>query len=504
MARYDRTDREAPDTETGSREPRYADNRSGINTVSGGFGAMVDDAHTTRTTGKLAATFFGGAHTVKAGAEYEENVLDHQLQTTSPGNVARNGLASYSVGAIARDSRARNRVPSFFLQDSWRATGRLTVNGGLRWDGQYLIGAGDSVAQAITDQFQPRVGFIFQPGRPNSQKLSGSFGRFYQQLPLHLSNLEHVVVEQCQYLYNVDPRLAGAQPLSKSCLYAAGAPRASKGDDVEGEHFDEFTLGYERLLTSDVKVALRGVRRVLRAAYVAGIDTVGLPDRASVFTGNPGSGQLSFLPEAQRDYSALELTIERVGSRRLSFLGSYVISRSHGNYTGLFASDVRRATPGWNFALMRAEQAVNSTGPLPNDRPHVLKLRGSYRFDSGLSAGTFFTWQSGTPLGETGPANVSPGGNLWPVFLVPRGSAGRTPAIWDLNVRLTYDVRRAGLGSGRVIADLLHVGSPRTVVDLDQRRFVGVRGNPNPTFGQPIRHQPPMQFRLGLEWRLRS
>ena len=39
-------------------------------------------------------------------------------------------------------------------------------------------------------------------------------------------------------------------------------------------------------------------------------------------------------------------------------------------------------------------------GFLPNDRPHVLKLHGSYETDFGLTGGTFFTWQSGTPMSE--------------------------------------------------------------------------------------------------------
>lgn len=502
-ARYDRTDRETPETQIGSREPYYWDQLT--NTLSGGFGSTVDDARNSRTTGKLAATFFRGPHTVKAGAEYEDNRLDYEQATTSPGLVLLVAPSTYVAVTLGHDNAARNRVPSFFLQDSWRASDRLVVNAGLRWDGQYLIGAGDSVAQAITNQFQPRLGVSFQPGRIGSQRISGSFGRFYQQMPLWLSHLEHVVNVGCSSLYPLDPRLPGAQPIFTVCFTPPASPRGSKVNDVDGEHFDEFTLSYESQLPSDAKLVLRGVHRVLRAAYTAGIKTVVLATGPvdSVYAGNPGRGPLSFLPDARREYTAAEVSVQRLRSRGLSFLANYVLSRSYGNYTGLFAADVRRATPGWNYALMRADQATNSTGPLPNDRPHVLKLWGSYRINSGFSAGTFFTWESGTPLAETGPANAL-GGDLWPVFLVPRGWSGRTPAIWDVSLRLAHDVRRVGLGSGRVIADLLHVGSPRTVVDVDQRRFVGFQGNANPTFGRAIRYQPPMQLRVGLEWQFRQ
>ena len=109
---------------------------------------------------------------------------------------------------------------------------------------------------------------------------------------------------------------------------------------------------------------------------------------------------MSIFPKAKRDYAALELTLEKTGGKRLNFLTTYVLSRNYGNHTGFFDSDINRGVP--NSLLYIAEHFNNATGVLPNNRTHVLKFSGSYRSNSGLTLGTSFSWQSGTPLSEFG------------------------------------------------------------------------------------------------------
>jgi hypothetical protein len=145
----------------------------------------------------------------------------------------------------------------------------------------------------------------------------------------------------------------------------------------------------------------------------------------------------------------------------------------------------------------------NATGRLPNDRPHVFKLAGSYRTAFGLSSGLTFSWMSGTPLSEWGGTELGP-----PVyqFIGYRGSAGRTPSIWDLNLRFAYTMRSWGQSRWRqrLILDLLHVASQEKPVDFIQQHYYAVdedgnQTDPNPTYGMPFRFQPPMAVRLGVE-----
>jgi hypothetical protein len=88
-------------------------------------------------------------------------------------------------------------------------------------------------------------------------------------------------------------------------------------------------------------------------------------------------------------------------------------------------------------------------------------------------------------------------------FVVPRGSAGRTPALWDLNGRLTMDLPHSPVRRGRLLVDVLHIGNPQHAVKVDEFKYLansgGTFSQPNPEYGRHIAFQPPMMARLGLE-----
>jgi hypothetical protein len=471
-------------TELGRELPLFVDFTT--NTWSDGF-EEFQDVRLARTSLKGSATAFLGNHTVKIGGSYEDNLVDQEFDRRL---VLKFAPDFFIAAAGISDGPTHNRVPAAYLQDSWRVTERLTLNAGLRWSAQYFSGVGDSVAQAFPDEWQPRVGFVVQPGRLGSQKIYGSYGRYYQQLPLWLSSLIHKELLNPVDFYSADPRDGTVEADSG---LAARIPVFPKTSGLKADHFDEFTLGYQRTLGRHVALSINGIHRVLRDALVMGFED---PSYAQ-FVGNPGTGQLSFLPDYTRTYSALELTMRRPNQDRYFYQISYVLSRTHGNYAGLFYAERGEPAPGQNFAVATEAQVPNSTGLLPNDRTHVLKLFGSYRFDLGLSLGTFFTWQTGTPLNEFGSSMLDP---TLPLFLVERGSAGRTPTLWDLNLRFAYEPRTVPL---KVLLDVMHVGSPRAVVNVEQVRVSGYDsdGNPvvNPLYGEPLAFQPPMTFRLGIE-----
>ena len=481
-------------TPVGREEPLFRDLTTGE--WSGGVGTERDIG-TSRASARVVSTLLLGAHTLKGGVAYENNVVDVKNAFTAPGSLEKSADSAFLAVTLSQDFTAKNRVPTFFVQDSWQVGNRVRLNYGLRWDGQYFIGAADSVGQAITNQWQPRLGLIVLPGRPGTQKVVASFGRYYQQFPLTTPAGQVSVWDQTVDLYSTDPRQAGAVPDASIQITPTDRPPGDKLPGIRGEHFDELTLGYElALLDPALKFGVRGIYRTLRESYALGFD----PSQSRFILGNPGRGELDFLPRPTREYAALELTVGRTGAKRLNFLFAYVLSRTHGNYAGLFSSDQGFAFPGNYFSLALPEQAENSTGLLPNDRTHVFKLSGSYVFDFGLTAGTFFTVASGTPLNEFGASSLI----ARPVFLVQRGSAGRTSTIWDWNIRATYDVGRAGTFAGRIILDILHIGNPQTAVRFDQIKFLALDGNgnqilPNPNFGAAITHQQPMQARLGFE-----
>jgi hypothetical protein len=272
---------------------------------------------------------------------------------------------------------------------------------------------------------------------------------------------------------------------------------------LKGQHYDELTLGYERQAGKSFKVGARGILRRLREAIEDGATTI---DGGLVWVmGNPGRGQLAALPRPRREYSALELTLEKFGGRKFNFIASYVLSRNYGNYNGIADLDiVSTYSPNVGFQFDMPEQMANSLGLLPNDRTHMFKFSGSYRLGTSLTIGTSILWGSGTPLSEWG-GGLTPG-SLW--LIRPRGTLGRTPSIFDVNFRLTFDLAKAKKIDWlpRIFLDVFHVGSRRTPIGYDQIHYRNLDENgnqidPNPTYGAAIRFFPPMSARLGLEMR---
>ncbi len=215
--------------------------------------------------------------------------------------------------------------------------------------------------------------------------------------------------------------------------------------------------------------------------------------------GNPGKYPLQDRPEAQRDYAALILSIERRGHKYFNFLASYVLSRDYGNYEGLFDAFYHSSFPNLNMSFDNAFIFENIYGLVPNDRTHVFKFSGSYNFLFGLTAGVTFFIESGTPLSEYTIGSFNTGIQ----FLSQRGSAGRTPTVWDLGARFTYSLPAINLFHSRIILDLFHIASQQEAVDIDQQKYFVDRGGnpttPNPTYGQAYRYQPSMSMRLGME-----
>jgi hypothetical protein len=336
------------------------------------------------------------------------------------------------------------------------------------------------------------VGFAYALDQRRQDKLFGSYGRFYEQIPLNLALLYYSSTGNILLGYDHDPR---NDPSGADTLFDF-TTELEPPRDLRGQSLDEFTLGYERLMGSALRIGLRAIYRDLRWAIEDAVN----PTTGEFELGNPGHGNLAFTPKARRTYTALALTLENAFSRRLSVRGSYILSRTWGNYEGLYDYPDLVPFPNTSPQYDFPGQYPNSTGLLPNDRPHVLKVSGSWWPGGGLTIGTTLAWMTGTPRNEFGATPVG----LPLAFLQPRGSAGRTESVVDLNLRFSYapSTRRAGVRP-RVYLDLFHVGNSQSAVAYDDVHYLsldesGNQATPNPTYGRPSVFQPPMSARIGL------
>jgi hypothetical protein len=487
-----RNDRYMPATSVGESQPLYIDMATG--TWSGGYPMRVDNTSTV-AGGSVRGTLQLRNHTLKGGVAYTDTELDAAFTVAL---IQRFSPFAYTAIKYASQGTLHNRVPSAFVQDSWDIAPWFTLNAGVRWDGQFIFGSNGELAQRILGQWQPRAGLVFRPGTEGTDKIAASYGRFYQDLLMYASTLYHVAGATQQVIaYNHDPRTdpTGGRPVVN--LVSTIQPEI---DGMRGQSYDEFTLGYEREITGGFVAGVRGVYRSLVDAIEDAEYPVGSKE---LVLANPGRAPLSSYPMPERKYAGLEFTLQRAVDANPWFLVSYVLSRNSGNYPGLFNSDFEIRLPNANKSFDYLENLVNGTGRLPNDRAHVVKLSASYRFDFNLSVGIFALWESGTPLSEFGGSTV---GGFNYNFLRQRGTNGETPSLWDVNIRLMYDLPASLIPAVRIrlIADAVHIGSPRTPVDYEQIHYFNVDANgnqinPNPTYMQPVKFQPPMSFRVGLE-----
>jgi hypothetical protein len=493
LSRFDGTADELAETTVGRDEIRFADRVAG--TVAGGRGFLTRSTMS-RTTAAIRGRTTLGRHSVVAGVEYDDASVFAELSNSGGFLLARIPNGSFRTFVGTQSGTSHNRGPTAYVQDSWQLRDGLTVSPGLRLSSQALSGASGEVAQRLSGEWQPRLGVVWLPGPSGKQRVFASLGRFYQQIPLFLASAWYSDWVSVETFYPSDPRAGGVTPIAVTDRSTTEAQWARHIPGVRAEHSDELTIGYERLIGSAGTLTVRGIRRELRSSFQWG----GNPGSADYWVlGTPGERDFAFLPRPRREYTALEIASSGLWSG-VAYRMSYVLSRNWGNYTGLYDSDKQFATPGATGTFFGPEHATNSTGLLPNDRTHSVKLSGSRAAPFGLTTGAFVTWESGSPLNIWGTSFAHING--LPVFLVPRGSDGRTPSLWDVNLRVSYQPGSAERARYRLVLDALHIFNPQRPTVLEETQFFDPDQTAlNPTFRVPLAFQPPALIRLGAELR---
>src|SRR5262249_1403358 len=141
------------------------------------------------------------------------------------------------------------------------------------------------------------------------------------------------------------------------------------------------------------------------------------------------------------NYNAVEFTADKRLADKWAIHASYRWSRLTGTYEGYYRDDNGQSDPGITslydfptndpsyFAIGVAQfgyqgdirfQGDLGSGPLPLDRPHQVKLYGSYLLDVGLTLSAGLNLSSGKPLTGLAANPVYQNGGEIP--LTPRGT----------------------------------------------------------------------------------
>jgi hypothetical protein len=393
------------------------------------------------------------------------------------GPTDRGTYGYYQLDNIGTIGSTGGTIDNIYVQDRWRL-GRLSLDLGIRLEKEvvpsfrrdikdfaFQFGWGEKVA--------PRLGASYDLFGDGRVKLYGSWGMFYDWVKYELARGTFGGdVWQTSYrsLDTLDVLSLSGTNLPGRNLWPAGGVEdhripsfgSSQVDpNLKPMSSDLTNVGVEFQLSPKTVVAARYTRNHLRNT----IEDLGVVvDGSEVYIyGNPGKGLArtavptatatpSFTyPEAVRNYNALEFTVTRRFSNRWQGQASYVYSRLRGNYAGLANSDEifpegtnrvsvpsqqstgnsyrsgTSASRAWDLESLLFDSRGNfdPQGALATDRPHSLKLFGSYFAPWGTEVGGFFLAQSGTPI-STLVQDIY----QIPMFVNGRGDLGRTP-VWN-------------------------------------------------------------------------
>jgi hypothetical protein len=514
--------------------------------VYGGSGWYCDPYLKKRLQANGDITKFMGGHSFKAGVQWN--------RASSLREDAYTGGYYRQIRPTSGYFRDRHRVThgtsytdllGVFLQDSWKVFDRLNINFGVRLEDQNVHASDESrfftpsesiIHFKLWEQISPRLGFTYDILGNGTSKLFGSFGRFFEMMPLDLNNRQFGGEVDIQYYYHfdvgdpltVDPDTSLAYRIYEAGSSASSFPEPDKANKgLKGQYSQEVILGFENQFATNLSVSIRGVWKTLGMVIEDGSFDGG----SSYFLFNPGRqftvGEINpntelprvlyvdGFPKAKRDYKALEILLNKRYSHNYMFTASYTFSRLRGNHPGLAWEEYGQLDPNITALFDFPEFLYNADGILPGDRPHQLKLDGVYQFSKflkGLSIGASFRANSGHSLSKIG-YNEYYG---FCVTLTPRGADGRLPMFHQLDLHVGYDLHFAKKYKVGITADIFNVYNSRIETTRDMRYLRNTYfGTPsslmpwdfnttayptadNSYYGHATNYQAPIRARLGL------
>jgi hypothetical protein len=486
----------------GSSTAQFANQTVVPTQTSGGFG-VYDNQDFHRNVVKGDLTQYWSNHTIKVGGDFEDVTATvdrfeggagqriYELRSSSGIIYYRH---RYYVNDLAAgfsrtdpstwqildplEATPQTKNTSLYAQDSYKPISSLSLNYGIRWDKQHVLGRDASAGFSLNDNIAGRLGAVWDPTKTGKAKVYANYGRFYENIPQDI-NIRAFGGETQAFAYNFSPDAANTTPISgtpgKNSLL--GGSSEPVDPNLKGQYIDEWLGGFEYEVmpntTAGVRYTYRNLGRVIEDFLV--------PSSGEYFIANPGEGTLGQslgfynggsapAPKAQRISKSTELSLRKRYSNNWQFLASYVFSKLEGNYDGTFQNSTGQLDPNINSAFDYADFMVNAQGELSNEHKHQVKLDGSYVVSrgmlNGLSLGGSFRWLSGLPLTAYGYSLAYAN---WEYYLTPRGSLGYGPADYETDVHLSYPIKIGGSAKANLQLNVFNLLNRQSATVLDQR-----------------------------------
>jgi len=411
-----------------------------------------------------------GAHTFKTGIDFLYNDDTITYPQSIRGSYSFSSLTNFLSGTYNNGGftqnfgnptvRQTNPNIGFYAQDEWKVSPAFTLNLGVRYDLQFL-------ETIITDKnnVSPRVGFAWSPYRDNRTVVRGSYGLFYDRVPLRplanalLSAHNTTDYNQATLLsYTFTPHQTGAPAFPEiAAAPPAGAVEnfSTMQENIQNPYSQQASIAVEQQIFSKSTLGvsyqhLRGEHLI--SSYNTNINPNGTrPD--------PTRGNIkpySSVFDSYYDGLAVSFSQRPVwwGSARISYVWSHAIdnvsefffSSPINNFD--FGIDRSRSDDDQRHRVVFAATLMSSTQPAGNFAAHLThgwRLGGILQYYSKLP---FNVTTGGNTLQQTSQRPCAPGysltanGGVNPCTEALRGAViGRNAGIgfdfFSLNARLS-------------------------------------------------------------------
>jgi outer membrane receptor protein involved in Fe transport len=455
----------------------------------------------------------------------------------------------YAGSAVRYEYRSggtfENTNSAFYISDTFNI-GALTLELGLRNDHFKNLNAERVPFIEVKDQWAPRLSAAYQiDSRTN---LFANYGNYYLPIAANTNiRMSGAEVYNANYFqinlpngYETTPTSQGEQLVPSSQrrflfeqVYSDGSvpnPRDILDQNTDPMFQVEYVLGVERILDNGMVLGVKGLYRTLDTtiediliedgvmAYYAGTEyedavssVYGYYPGSHYILTNPGQDATIYIPVTgetvtltadqlgvpapTREWTALEVTLQRAWDGRGSDYLSYTWGSSYGNYEGWVRSDNGQDDAGITSLFDSGDMTNNGEGPLPNDRTHTLKYYGNRMLSDNFLVGLNVMYQSGRPLNCFGQA---PGARTYTNSMfycdgnvVERGERGRLDGILSIDLNAQYTLRFAN-------QEVILTGTVYNL--LDSSKVAERYEQDTSTYYEVTSYQSPRTVRMGFRY----